>query len=467
MSSPDVLVIGGGISGLSTAWWLAQQGTQVEVWEADERAGGKIRTHKENGYLIEQSASMCVNHRPQIDYLLTKTHLNEEVRLRDKTLNRYLLHQDQLKPVPMRLIPLMFSPLWSTRAKLRLLSEPFIPKSRKNETVSEFVQRRLGKEILESFIEPFVSATLASDPDLAEARAVLPRLTELENRYGSVAVGMLLNSLLKRRTANKADSFSFNGGMSTLISALADDSRISLSCGANVTSVTRRGDGWQVHACINGVSRSLTVPQVVFSTPAYISGHLLKGIDKKLADLLLGIKYASVAVLHFGIKRKNISHPLDGSGFLVARNSRLRLNGNIWMSRLFAERAPQDYALLSSYLGGSRNPHQLELSDEQLADTSMRDLVPLLGLKGTVDYQRVDRHFKALPLYYGHHQARLRAIDQQLLLFPGLNLNGNFQGGVSIRERIYLGKVLADKIQYALRTDANHCARLQAEYAPG
>ncbi|MCU7815023.1 MAG: protoporphyrinogen oxidase [Candidatus Thiodiazotropha sp. (ex Rostrolucina anterorostrata)] len=207
MSETSVLIVGGGISGLSTAWWLAQQGVSVEVWEADERAGGKIRTTREAGYTTERAAGLLVNFRNEIDQLIQQAGLTHHKRVRDQSLNRYLVHRGELTQVPMLMPALLASPLWSLSAKLRLMTEILIPRGHQDdETVSTFIERRLGKEILDTAMDPFVSGTLASDPDLAEARSVLPRLKLLEQRYGSLTMGMLVNRLLKRRRANKADT---------------------------------------------------------------------------------------------------------------------------------------------------------------------------------------------------------------------------------------------------------------------
>ena len=177
----------------------------MEVWEADGRPGGKIRSTRENGYLTERAAGLLVNYHSEVDQLITDTGLASHKTLRDDNLNRYVVHKGQLASVPMKLPGMMNSSLWSWQAKLRLMTEILIPRGGKdNETVSEFITRRLGREMLETAIDPFVAGTLASDPDKAEARSVLPRLTTLERRYGSLTMGMLINRVLKRRRANIA-----------------------------------------------------------------------------------------------------------------------------------------------------------------------------------------------------------------------------------------------------------------------
>ncbi|MCU7813196.1 MAG: protoporphyrinogen oxidase [Candidatus Thiodiazotropha sp. (ex Notomyrtea botanica)] len=453
MSETAVLIIGGGISGLSTAWWLAQLGIPVEVWEAGKRAGGKIQTTTEAGYTTEQAAGLLVNFRNEIDQMIRQTGLSHRKRMRDETLNRYVVHQGELTQVPMLMPALLASPLWSLPAKLRLMAEVLIPRGhQEDETVSDFIKRRLGQEILDTAMDPFVAGTLASDPDLAEARSVLPRLKALEQRYGSLTMGMLINRVLKRRRANKADTFSFAGGMSDLIGVLADAPGVTLRCGMRVDSVSKVKSGWQVDASRAGIRHQISTPHLVISTPAYAAADLLRPVDTSLGQLLSEIVYAPVAVLHVGLKNSDIRHPLDGTGFLVSRQNRLGFNGNLWMSRLFPGRAPDGNTLLTTYLGGARHPGQVDQSDEKLADIAMSGLRPLLGISGSENYIRVDRHHQGLPLYHGRYQARLEQIANRMARLSGLYLSANYENGVSVRERIFQGRQLAQKIAVTLKT---------------
>ncbi|MCU7846214.1 MAG: protoporphyrinogen oxidase [Candidatus Thiodiazotropha sp. (ex Monitilora ramsayi)] len=453
MSETQVLIVGGGISGLSTAWWLAQQGVSVEIWEANERPGGKIKTTTASGYTTEQAAGLLVNFRNEIDRMIQQAGLAKRKRLRDETLNRYVVHQGRLTQVPMLMPALLASPLWSLSAKLRLMTEILIPRSQQqDETVSAFIERRLGREILDTAMDPFVAGTLASDPDLAEARAVLPRLKALEQRYGSLTMGMLVNRILKRRRANKADTFSFTGGMSDLIDALADTPGVTLRCGMRVESVSRVGDAWRIEADRAGVRVRISTPHLVMSAPADAAAELLGPVDKSLGQLLSEIEYAPIAVLHLGFKNSAIKHPLDGTGFLVSRQNNLAFNGNLWMSRLFPERAPSGNTLLTTYLGGARHPHQVDLDDGQLADIALSGLKPLLGIGDTEEYLRVDRHHRGLPLYHGRYQARMEQIESRVKILSGLHLSANYKDGVSIRERIFQGRQLANRIAGTLKS---------------
>jgi oxygen-dependent protoporphyrinogen oxidase len=447
----QVVIIGGGISGLSTAWWLAQKGIAVELWESQQRIGGKIHSHKAQGYLTEDAAALLVNYRPQVDQLIHTLGLERDKQQRDEKLNRYIIQHNRLIPVPLRMPALLASPLWSLPAKLRLMAEPFIPKgSHTGETVSAFIKRRLGQKILDTAMDAFVSGTLASDPDLAEAQSVLPRLTALEQRYGSLTMGMFINRVIKRRRANSAETFSFTNGMEQLVQALAQCPLVTIRTGIQVTSIRHEASRWIIQADKENMHLRIQVPQMVLSTPAYTSASLLQPVDEPLAALLSGIDYAPVGVLHLGMKTGNIRHKLDGTGFLVSKHNDLSLNGNLWMSTLFPHRAPAGKALLSSYLGGIRHPDQLEKTDEQLVSGVLDDLRPLMHIKGDADFIKVTRHTKGLPLYHGQYRSRLAQINTRLQALKGLNLNANYIGGVSVRERIYQGQCTAQTIATSL-----------------
>lgn len=452
MNDVDVLVIGAGISGLSTAWWLAQADLNVEVWEASARPGGKIQSHRGDGYLTEQAASMVMNFRPEVVELLREAELEtaKVARSAEAEARRYLLHQGNLTTLPMRLGSMVSSPLWSMQAKLRMLLEPFIPaNSKKEESVSQFVTRRLGREVLEKAMEPFIAGTLASDSSQASAAATLPRLTALERRYGSITAGIIINKLLRRRTAYVTETFSFRSGMSTLVDTLARTPGVHLASSYTVNELTPVKDGWRVTATTPSGQRTLQARQVVMATPAHAAARLLGRLDHELAKLLDGIRYAPLSVVHFGMDRNDIQHPLDGAGFLVPKHTQLPFNGNLWCSSLFPGRAPAGKVLLTSYVGGARMPQTMDWDDQRISDETLNALTPLLGIKGSPEMVHIDRHRQALPLYHGAYQARMVAISARLNGLPNLYLEANYRGGVSVRDRIARGQTVARQITAA------------------
>lgn len=458
MSDNDILIIGGGISGLSVAWWLARRGITSEIWEKDTAAGGKIRTENIDGYTVEQAASMIMNFKPEVDTLLKECGIeNQKVQRNSKsTSNRYVVNEGKLQSVPMTIPGLFTSKLWSNKAKLRLMTEAFIrPKNDPDETVTAFINRRLGNEILEKTMEPFIAGTLASDPDLANVYSVMPRMKALEQKFGSITMGIIRNNIFRKKTAMTQEIFSFEGGISTLINSLSANQGFSFKGGYRVTSIEPNKNGWQVTADSIFGQKVKQVKQLVLCAPSYILSKLMKPVQKDISSLLGGIDYAPVSVIHLGFNASDISQKLDGAGFLVPRGEKLAITGNQWMSSMFNGRAPAGKHLLSSYLGGIRNAQTIDWDDNHCIDAVMGDLRKLLGVSLDPEFVHIKRHPKALPLYHGNYLKRWQEIDLLLAHMPGLHIEGNFCGGVSIRDRVSRGQILAEKIAAQMAPVAN------------
>ncbi len=444
MKSVETLIIGGGISGLSSAWQLNHSGREVLLWEAKKRMGGKIATHFDQGYTTEQSASMVLNFRPEVSHFLNESGLNNHKLLRTPTSRRYLVHQGILQDMPMKMAGMLFSPLWSLPGKLRLTLEPFILKgASENESVADFIRRRLGNEMLDKALSAYVSGTLASDPELADSLSVLPHLTALEQRYGSLTAGVFARKVLNRKKAAVTEGFSFRGGMSTLIDELSKALLGKIRINHSISNISRHGRYWLVTAQTPEGEQSCLAENLVLCTPAPLSAQLLNKLNPKLSSLLRAIDYASVSVVHLGYHRQQIKHPLEGTGFLTPWREKLHLNGSMWMHSLFKDRAPQDHVLLSNYMGGARRPEIANWDNNRRIDSASRELKTMLGIKGDAEWTRVDVHQQALPLYHGKYTLRQQKIANQLITMPGLHLNANYLGGVSIRDRIVCAQNLA------------------------
>lgn len=445
----DVLVVGGGISGLASAWWLARGGLSVAIWEAGERPGGKILSTRQDGYLTERAASMLLNFRPEVAELVRASGLDsaKTTRCADTERRRYLLHGNRLTALPMRMGAMIASPLWSLRGKLRLLAEPFILSGGSaNESVSEFITRRLGREVLDKAVEPFVAGTLAGDPDRTCAAAALPRLTALERRYGSLTAGVIVNRVLRRRAASVTETFSFRGGMGTLVENLARTPGVDVRTRHSVNELVRVDDGWRVTATSPHGQQTSRARHVILATPAPAAATLVANVDDELAALLQGIGYAAVTLVHLGLARDAVGHRLDGAGFLAPKAESAVMTGNLWMSALFPDRAPAGKVLLTSYLGGARAPRVADWDDRRLVDETLATLRPLVGLRADPEMIRIDRHPQALPQYQGAYQARMQAIAKRLEQVPGLHLEANYRGGVSVRDRLARGQAVANDI---------------------
>jgi len=442
----DVLIVGGGVSGLSAAWWLAQRGVAAELWERAPTLGGVVGTRRVGGYAMESGASLMLNFRPEVTAFIEQSGLAPEKLALRSDAPRFVVQRGMLAQVPTRLGSQAFTPFWSGCGRLRLLAEPLIPRGGDEaETASAFVTRRLGCEALEKVFEPMLASTFGCDPDLAQARAVLPRLTALEQRFGSIAVGVLVRKL-RRQAAPAMEMFSFKGGMQSLIDALARNPGVSVRTECTAAVLVREPDGWAALACAREGERRLRARHVVLSVPAMEAAELLDPNDPELAALIGGLEYAPLAVVHLGFERAAIEHRLDGMGFLVPRAEARALLGCQWSAGVLAERAPGGRVLLSAFLGGARAPQIAQWDEAAIAGAALDQLTALLGLRDAPETTQVVRHTRGLPLYHGNHLRRVRDVRERLRRWPGLHIAANYLDGVSTRDRIVSGYAVAGEI---------------------
>ena len=447
MNEIEVLVVGGGISGLAVAQRLGQQGIRVEVWDRAAKPGGLVRSVRKDGYLTEQAAAMLLNFRPDVTRFISDARLEDRKQPRIEVDHRYVISDGRLRELPMKMGALLMSDIWSMRAKLRMILEPLARRSRGGEeSVSEFVRRRLGGEVLDKALGPYVAGLLASDPDRASAEAVLPRLVALERRWGSIVLGALVHRLLRRRSAVQTEAFSFQGGMGTLAGVLAEADGVCFCGGHEAVSLLPTGNGWLATARTSTGERDVRASQVILSSPASTTAGLVRSTQAELASLLDTIEYAPLNVVHTGFHRHGIHHALDGNGFLSLGDVGAPLIGCMWMSSIFEDRAPAGRALLSNYVGGARHPYTVSWSNRQLVDSVLETLRPLIGLRSEPEMVRVDRHRRALPLYHDNYCERARRIRELVAPLSGLHLVANYLGGVSLRDRLACAMQAADTV---------------------
>lgn len=435
---------------------MHQRGFDIAVFETADRAGGVIGTYRDAGFLVETGANSALDNSPLLTRLLDELGIaGERVEVAPAAAKRYVVRGGRPVALPMSPPALLTSPLFSGRAKLRLLREPFVARAAagREETVATFVRRRLGPEVLDYAVDPFVSGVYAGDPEKLSIAAAFPRLHALEQQHGSLIGGQFANARLRKRQGEPVDaprSFSFRDGMQTLTDALARGLP-HYRGRTEAVAIERRPDGgFTLRTMAGGALREVQARAVVLATPSYAAAPMIASIVPTAAQALEAIAYAPVAIVATAYRREDVAHALDGFGMLVPRRERRQILGTLFSSTLFAGRAAPGHVLLTTFAGGRTAPELVERDDEALAAIVVRELAALLGA-GSPRWSRVIRWRHAIPQYeLGHRERVARALDAAASV-PGLYLCGSWRDGVAVGERVTSGYVVAEAVRAFLR----------------
>ena len=429
----DVVVVGGGITGLTAAHRLAEQGVSFRLLEASPRLGGVIRTESVDGFLLEGGPDALLAQKPDGIALCRELGLGARlVPTNPEKRTVFVLHRGRLHPlpegmvlaVPTRIGPFLRSGLFSWPGKLRMGLDLVRParKGTGDESIATFLRRRFGQEAVDRLGEPLLAGIHAGDPERLSIRAAFPRFADLEARYGSLIRGVW--SATPRSKPGSAAFYSLAGGLGELVAAL--ESRLSTSAtnglykDTQVTALERPDDRFSLVAG----SETIRSRAVILAVPPSHSASLLAGIAGPLARSLGEIRYSSTATVCLGFRREDVGNALDGYGLIVPRSEGLRTTACGYFSTKFPGRAPPGHVLLRGFLGGARDPQVLDLDDAGLADLVEREMKPVLGLRGPRVVARVFRWPQATPQLEVGHMERVAAIDGQIRETPGLFVTG-------------------------------------------
>jgi oxygen-dependent protoporphyrinogen oxidase len=436
----DVLIVGAGLSGLTVGFNLARAGLRVQMIEAASRAGGVIGSRRRDGVLCELGPNSALDTSPLIGELLRNAGI-DELRCDASAIanRRYILRGGRLIALPMSPPAFLTTDLFSLRTKLGLLREPFIGRAAPGveESVAQFVRRRLGAEFLDYAIEPFVAGIYAGDPDLLSVRAAFPRLVALEDKYGSLLRGAVLGARERKKNAEKAKdrahSFSFRDGMQTLTDALARGVGADrIACGARATAIRRRPDGsFSVEALMGDARVTLGARTLVLSVPAYAAAPLLGELAPGAAQALEQIVYPPVASVVSAYRRSNVKHALDGFGFLAPRIEKPSVLGTLFSSSMFDGRTPDGVVATTTFVGGRRAPELAREAPAQIDANVRAALTRYLGA-GEPMWNEITCWERAIPQYTLGHLGRIAAVQSAEQAAPGLYFCANYRGGVSV-----------------------------------
>ncbi|MCB1126134.1 MAG: protoporphyrinogen oxidase [Verrucomicrobiae bacterium] len=453
MVSPNhsIAIVGAGITGLTAAFRLRQRGLPVTVYEASDRVGVVIRSVREDGYLAEFGPNSVLDISPVIRALIKDLDLESHRIYSDPAAeNRYLVRWR--RPVLMPASPPGFltCKLFSWSAKLALLREPFLPKAPadREESVADFVLRRLNREWLDYAINPMIAGIFAGDPARLSVLHGFPKLHALEQRYGSLIKGQILGAKERKRkgevSKQEAPKVSFDEGLQVLTDTLGERLGDALCLSRPVRLIARDPQsGWRVETGM-GAARHRAV---LLAAPAYRLSEIAVEGGSGLDLTPLGeIHYPPVASVVLGYRREDVTHPLDGFGVLVPEVERYRILGTLFSSSLFPNRAPAGHVALTSYVGGMRAPDLARRSEDELVALTDEDLRELLGVRGRPTFRHVMVYPRAIPQYvlgYGRFKDHMDRLESDL---PGLFFAGHYRNGISLADSILAGDDVARRI---------------------
>ncbi len=448
------VIVGAGISGLSTAYALLEKQPDLElvVLEASDHVGGKVWSDKsEEGFLCESGVNAFLDNKPKT-LLLSQALGLSPVTSFDASRHRFVFSENHLHELPATPPAFLASNLLSVSGRLRVMLETLIPRGRKvDESLAEFATRRLGREAFEKLIDPMASGVFAGDASQLSLRSCFPRIHEVETEYRSLILGLIRLQMKAHREGAKnkptagpgGKLTSFTEGMSALPLAIAKQLGNRLRLSTPVESLKK--DGQQYTVYLNN-SEQIETERVILASPAHAQARMLKELAPDIADELKSIPYPSLSVCCLGYRQDKIKHDLNGFGFLVPSRERRNILGTLWDASIFPQRAPEGYVLLRSMIGGARSSELAMLPDDKVVDLIRNDLKDVMGIDAVPDFVRVYKHEKAIPQYVVGHRQRLETINQLLIKHPNLILTGNAYKGVSLNDCVANAYALADTL---------------------
>lgn len=463
-----VVVVGGGLSGLTAAHRITERArderrpVEVVLLEARDRLGGAIRTDRVDGFTLEGGADGFITNKRSVVELCRRIGLEEQLVGTDPEHRRsFVVRDGRLLPmpegfvlmVPDRLGPVLTTPVLSLRGKLRMLLDLVLPRKddEADESVSSFVRRRLGREVLERLVQPLVSGVYAADPAELSLRAMLPRFLRMEASHGSLILAALREARRARSADRDASGARFGrfvtlaDGMDTLPRALADrlpPGSVRLGQAVRRLSGNLPASPWLVEL-LDGPP--IEADAVVLAVEAHASARMVDALDPALALQLRAIPYASTVVVNVAYRRDQVAHPLDGLGAVIPATEQRAVLAVSFLSMKFPRRAPAGTVLMRAFLAGATRPEAFDWDDEAIRAVVTADLASLLGARGEPLLIEVARHPRAMPQYTLGHLERVEAVHRLASRHPRLFLTGNAFDGASLPDVAKAAEAAADE----------------------
>lgn len=448
----NIVIIGAGLTGLTTAYYLKKYGFNVTVLEKADRCGGVINTHKEKGFIYESGPNTGVIGNPEVIELFEDLGRTDIIERADKKAEKRLIwKKNKWHTIPSGLISGITTPLFKMHDKFRLLGEPFRKKgTNPYESLEDLVKRRMGKSFLNYAIDPFIGGVYAGDPSKLITKFALPKLYNLEQNYGSFIKGAIAKKREHKSEREKKatkEVFSVKNGLSELINELKTfigESNIILN--VSNADIKQTDNGFIVKYTQKSNINEIHCTKLISTCPAHSLGNILTFAEKEELDIIKNVEYAPVTQLILGYSNwDGIS--VNAFGGLVPSIEKRDILGVLFTSSFFKNRAPKDSVLLSVFIGGKRKPELINSSDEEIINIGLNEIKNMLKpQKAKLELVKVFKHKYAIPQYEISSEKRFDMAYKLEKRYNGLIIGGNLKDGIGMADRIKQARNIAERI---------------------
>jgi len=451
-NSKSIIIIGAGLTGLTTAFYLKKNGFNVTVLEKNAHAGGVIQSHSENGYIFESGPNTGVIANPEVIELFEDLGISNIIERADKEAAvRLIWKKDRWHALPSGLLSAITTPLFSLLDKFRILGEPFRKKgTNPEECLADLVKRRMGKSFLNYAIDPFIGGVYAGDPKKLITKYALPKLYNLEQQHGSFIKGAIAKQKQPKTERDKKatrEVFSAKGGLKGLIEGLVKgigEENIIFNC--TDLKIKKSNTCYQFNYTQDDQQQEKVSGQLITACPSHNLPNILEFAEPEEINDLCNMEYAPVSLLIMGYKDWD-GDSVKAFGGLVPSREKRNILGVLFMSSFFKNRAPEGSVLFSVFIGGTRNKQLTQMSDEEIINLGRKEVESMLNpIHSQPDLIKIFKYKFAIPQYEITSKQRFERVDQMQNKYPGLTIGGNLKDGIGMADRILQARTIADRI---------------------
>ena len=436
MNVVNTIVIGAGISGLSTGHFLKKKGINFVIIECEKKTGGVIQTIKKNGFIYENGPNTILNNNSSVNKILSDNNLLDEIITPNKKVssNRYVFYKGSPEPIPNNFVTFLKTPLLSFRSKINIIKEFLKPVHKKNTTVLNFISNRFGREFHDNFIEPFLTGIYAGDTSKMSTKHALKKIWQMEQKFGSISKGLFFS---KKQSLK---SFNFGGGIKNLTETITCSLKKNLIKGIRVTKIKKNNNKYELQTNSNN---SFICDNIISTIPAY---ELEKIIFKdEIKEILSKIVYNPVGVFHFTFLKSDVKNDLNGFGILAKPSDKKNFLGVIFSSKIFPHICSNKYNVYTVMFGGEKQKNIFKKEKREIKKLLLNDLKNLINCTGKLQESNFYMWKKGIPQYNLFQEEIEKKVNKFHSKNQGFYVIGNYFSGVSVSDCIRKADDLVSK----------------------